>query len=298
MPLPDLTDQFISDTYGGLIHTSNIPISSTSVVTIYEGLGNKTSFKLGKDGYGASFSGCLSADCLKTTITTSDTVYADCIFVGNSIIGPECGGTYFEGCLSSDCVDTDCLRVGNTIIGSDCGGHYFDGCLSADCINIGGFTILNYLYPIGSIFFSSDDNNPSTRFSGTTWVKIGEGKVFGAVDDDKILEGNNDGNYEIPFPNHYHGVGKILENTQDEGIFITAKDINPEPGWSDTVSYTGAKISGEGQGGYYTITNGFSANDALITTGPFNTGTLSATNTIPLSTKPPIFGVYAWKRTA
>jgi len=38
--LPDLTDQFISDNYGGLIHTSNTPITSTDLTQLYDGLGN------------------------------------------------------------------------------------------------------------------------------------------------------------------------------------------------------------------------------------------------------------------
>lgn len=47
--LPDLTDQFIDENYGGLLHTSNTPISSNTLNQVYDGLGNAVPIKLSKD---------------------------------------------------------------------------------------------------------------------------------------------------------------------------------------------------------------------------------------------------------
>ena len=44
--LPDLTDQFIDENYGGLLHTSNTPVSSTTLNQVYDGLGNTVPIRL------------------------------------------------------------------------------------------------------------------------------------------------------------------------------------------------------------------------------------------------------------
>ena len=144
MALPDLTDQFFADTYKGVLHSSNIPI--TNLPPIYDGLGNKSSLKLGSDGNGASISGCLSADC----------------------------------------------------------------------INVGNQGLVDYIFPIGSVFFSADNVSPAIRFSGTTWERIAQGRFIAGVgigndgvNSKNITGGNNSGEYnhtltidELPSHNH------------------------------------------------------------------------------------------------
>lgn len=67
MALPDLTDDFVADSFFGVLHTSNVPVSGANLPPVYDGLGHRSSLKLGSDGNGASISGCLSADCLTIT---------------------------------------------------------------------------------------------------------------------------------------------------------------------------------------------------------------------------------------
>ena len=112
MALPDLTELNVSDTYKGVLHTSNVPISRTNLPPVYDGLGNKSSLKLGYDGNGASFSGTLSADGLSVN---------------------------------------------------------------------GYATIVDYLYPVGAVYLDTLNVNPQTRFAGTTWGKISEGKFLAGV---------------------------------------------------------------------------------------------------------------------
>jgi hypothetical protein len=133
MALPDLTNLFVADSYKGVLHTANVPLFGANLPPVYDGLGNKSSLKLGSDGNGASISGCLSADC----------------------------------------------------------------------IDIAGFTLIDYLYPVGAVYFSIDDNNPSTRFSGTSWNKIADGRFIAGVgtgtdqnsNSRSISSGNNGGSY-------------------------------------------------------------------------------------------------------
>ena len=203
MALPDLTDIFISDAYRGVIHTSNTPVSETNLPPLYDGLGNKTSIKIGKDGNGASISGCLSADCMV----------------------------------------------------------------------VGNVSLVDYIFPIGSIHLSIDDINPSLRFTGTTWVKVSDGKFLAGVGTgtDKnaayatITSGNDSstGEYQHTLtvdemPSHNHTI-------------------------DDTVYWKSDDEGGEG-------------NRATVQAG--RTYTSYAGSNLPHNNIPPYFGVYVWKRTA
>jgi hypothetical protein len=47
MALPNLTDQFVADTFKGVLHTANVPINDENVPPVYDGLGNKSALRLG-----------------------------------------------------------------------------------------------------------------------------------------------------------------------------------------------------------------------------------------------------------
>jgi hypothetical protein len=92
MALPDLTDQFVADAYKGFLHTSNVPISGGNLPPVYDGLGNKSSLKLGSDGNGASISGTLSADglTLRGYATIIDYLYpVGAVFIDTSDVNPQ-----------------------------------------------------------------------------------------------------------------------------------------------------------------------------------------------------------------
>lgn len=164
MALPDLTDQFIADSYPGILHTSNTPIINFDLPPVYDGLGNKSALRMGKDGYGVSINGSLSANNLA----------------------------------------------------------------------IAGYaTIIDYLYPVGSVYFSANNVNPQSRFTGTTWVRIAEGRFIVGVGTDTdsggisrtFSAGNTPGEYAhellvAEMPSHTHQIrsGKNgLLRLQEEG---------------------------------------------------------------------------------
>jgi hypothetical protein len=58
--MKSLTDQFISDLYGSLLHVDADSLSSASVPDVYDGLGNKSALSLGLEGEGAVITGSLT----------------------------------------------------------------------------------------------------------------------------------------------------------------------------------------------------------------------------------------------
>jgi hypothetical protein len=200
MALPDLTDLFVADSYKGVLHTSNIPFTGSNIPPIYDGLGNKSSLKLGSDGNGASISGCLSADC----------------------------------------------------------------------IDIAGFTLIDYLYPVGAVYLDTFDVNPQTRFTGTTWTKISEGKFLAGV-------GN--------------GVDKNLTNQ----AFSAGDDVSiGEYGHTLTV----AEMPSHSHGYQIpeVIGNGERDNNRQFGENFQNAITSSVGGDQSHNNIPPYFGVYIWKR--
>lgn len=59
--MKSLTDQFISDLYGSLLHVDADSLSSSNVPDVYDGLGNKSALSLGLENEGAVITGSLSA---------------------------------------------------------------------------------------------------------------------------------------------------------------------------------------------------------------------------------------------
>jgi hypothetical protein len=78
--MKSLTDQFISDLYGSLLHVNADSLSSASLPDVYDGIGNKSSLSLGLEGQGAVITGSLSAGNIifpnqPTLLTLIDYIY-------------------------------------------------------------------------------------------------------------------------------------------------------------------------------------------------------------------------------
>jgi hypothetical protein len=216
MALPDLTNEFAADTYKGILHTSNVPVSGANLPPVYDGLGYKSALKLGSDGNGASFTGTLSAD--------NFTLH-------------------------------------------------------------GYVTIIDYLYPVGAVYLDTLDVNPQTRFSGTTWGKISEGRFLAGVgegtdqnlNNKTITSGDNDGSYthilsQDEMPSHTH----------------TPAENNEYP-YIVTWPYLGSisrQEAGNDSNDSYLFPNQRPQAQTLSAVG----GGMAHENT------PPGFGVYIWKR--
>jgi hypothetical protein len=143
--------------------------------------------------------------------------------------------------------------------------------------------IVNHIYPVGSIFLSFTNVNPSVRFTGTTWVQVSQGRFVvgvGTGDDgiqNKVFAaGNTTGEYEhqltiAEMPSHNH------VQTYTGGDRCDRFDCVPFTS-GGTNLYPQA---GGGQGGYR---SGTTMNTAGSNAYHENT--------------PPGFGMYVWQRTA
>lgn len=144
--------------------------------------------------------------------------------------------------------------------------------------------IIDIIYPIGSLFLSMSDHNPSSYWTGTVWVRVSQGRFIAGVgtggdifgNQKTITEANNSGTYrhtltiaEMPSHDHIHGTsssaGQPVDGQYDvidTGVFTTGTQHGSAP-QSSIYAYT----STEGGDESFSVT-------------------------------PPAFGVYVWQRTA
>ena len=171
-------------------------------------------------------------------------------------------------------------------IGRACNGVTICGPLSCSSIAIGNPTLLiNLLYPINSIFLSTDNTNPGTRFVGTTWSQISQGRFLagqGTGNDGTtsytvgLSNFNGEYNHTLltgEIPAHYHNLG-FKDNSFTSYIYgydtLTPAEQN---------AATSQKVETNDQGSYQGRTK--------------TVGGGGSHNNIP-----PGFGIYVWKRTA
>lgn len=223
--LPNLTDQFIADSYKGVLHTANIPVSEANLPPVYDGLGNKSSLRLGSEGNGAAFSGSLSADNFSMK---------------------------------------------------------------------GYATIIDYLYPIESIYITAANVNPQTRFINTTWEMVSIGRFLAGVglgDDGtttkNINAGENSGKFSAKLttsnlPSHSHsGVtatmgpgGEVMSAGNPTLLDARRSKVHEDDGHTSNEDTT-KTLRLDGQ----VFLDSVGGNQ-------------------PFEISPPSFGVYVWKRTS
>lgn len=142
---------------------------------------------------------------------------------------------------------------------------------------------LNMVYPIGSVLYTTNNVNPSTRIAGSTWVQISQGLFIAGVGtgNDKngtgftVAERNNGVNYNTGEYNHVLATSELPAHTHDFNIRLN------------------------NTGGTSSYQNGPQASPAMrldnntTYTTQQNTGGGSGHNNIP-----PLYGLYVWERTA
>ena len=176
--LPNLKDQFIDETYDGLLHTANESLSSSDLKRIYDGSGNPIPMSISKD---AVTIGLMVVDGIESlgTVNLGTVSYALSANVEGSVLTYENGTTSFQ-------------------------------------------SLLNAVFPVGSVYFSVNDTDPSNLFRGS-WRSIAQGRFIAAVgvgddgtDKETISSGETIGSYRHTLtideiPNHNHDVGGDFE---------------------------------------------------------------------------------------
>lgn len=116
MPTTDLTNTNISDTYQGMLHFRGEQLPATGQVDVFDGIGNKTSIKIGRACNGVT------------------------------ICGP--------------------FKCDNIVIG--------DWAITKK-------SVVDLIYPVGSVIYSTLATSPATRFPGTVWNQIASGRFIVGV---------------------------------------------------------------------------------------------------------------------
>lgn len=130
-------------------------------------------------------------------------------------------------------------------------------------------------YPVGSIYISANEANPSTLFGGT-WEQIKDKFLLSAGD--TYDAGNTGGSVTQPYNLTHKHVAPIGYNSDSQGGFDVNGTLNPGTVKTYRTSYTDhSGSSASGVTAYYT-------GDA----------TLKGT----INTMPPYLAVFVWKRTA
>lgn len=157
-------------------------------------------------------------------------------------------------------------------------------------------SLIDILYPVGSIYLSINNSNPSTRFAGTTWVQVAQGRFIAGVgtgtdknNNQRTYGAGNDNNGEYShameadeMPSHYHYIAVDQTSVDNGSPSLNADNylaISRNPAGVGTFEY---RLDGLPQ-----TANIGRTSDVVRSTA------ISAT---PLTN--PAYGVYVWNRTA
>lgn len=154
-------------------------------------------------------------------------------------------------------------------------------------------TVIDVIYPVGSIYMSMSATNPATLFGVGTWERISQGRMLLGADDSTYKAGATGGEAThiltaAEMPEHSHtGTTSTNGEHSHSAIWLYAW------GGSDTWNYFAKSYSdnpGKASGGSFTIGNAGN-HDHTFTTD--NTGDGTAHNNMP-----PYLVCYIWQRTA
>lgn len=148
--------------------------------------------------------------------------------------------------------------------------HFREDVQVDGALQVGGKSLLDMVYPVGSIYLSVSGTDPQTLFGGT-WVRLED--VFLLAAGAKHAAGSTGGEES-----------HVL--TEDEG-----------PAHAHAMAY-GPESSASGTGFSYGIAAGCATNAADGRGYASNLGTFSAGGGQPHNNMPPYLAVYTWKRTA
>lgn len=137
-------------------------------------------------------------------------------------------------------------------------------------LQVGGKSLLDMVYPVGSIYLSVSGTDPQTLFGGT-WARLED--VFLLAAGAKHAAGSTGG---------------------EESHILTEPEIAPH---KHAMAY-GPESSGDSTGFSYGIDSGSATNSAGGRGYASNLGTFSAGGGQPHNNMPPYLAVYTWKRTA
>ena len=169
------------------------------------------------------------------------------------------------------------LKIGQTSVD-------IDGTIGDDFKN----AIAAAIYPVGSVLFSTDNNNPGTRFAGTTWEQVAEGRFIASVGT------GNDGTESVAIAAGNDSTGKYnttltIEQIPAHSHMIFKNTQSPSQYRFDEQPYVAREVT------YYNKSQYRIETTPLL---PDFGATSDAGSGDPHTNLPPTFGMYMWKRTS
>ena len=138
----------------------------------------------------------------------------------------------------------------------------------------------NQMYPVGSLYFSTDSTSPATIYGGS-WERYGKGRTLVSVNesDTDFTAGKTGGE-----KTHYHKLPNLFAQLDMGGTRIQAnmKKLNTSTVWRSDV-YTAVAVYADSS----------VHNNGLEVTTPVNDDT-----NVTASSLQPYIAVYIWQRTA
>lgn len=138
-------------------------------------------------------------------------------------------------------------------------------------------TIVDMIYPVGSIYMNVNPTDPQILFGGT-WTRLKDRFLLGSGD--TYTNGSTGGSATVTLTSAQSGVPAHSHKYQDYNTTYTLKTTNRKPGTSTAVAYGTSLTAGGG---------------ATERTSSDNT---AADASQPHENMPPYISVYMWKRTA
>jgi microcystin-dependent protein len=173
--------------------------------------------------------------------------------------------------------------------------------------------IFNIIYPVGTIYESTSSANPSTYFTGTTWVRYGNGRVtVGQDSSDGSFDSVNDTGgaktvalTSAQMPSHTHSFSGTTSTksltgsfqfTDNDATYMKLRAKTASGIASTSNSGSAPHISSDGVPSYVNLPNQINLDASHNHTVSGTTG--GAGSGSAHENMPPYCVVYRWKRTA
>ena len=189
--------------------------------------------------------------------------------------------------IEANNINANCITSKNNTFSMDS-----DGNLTVNSITINDASsnplsfeaIFNRIYPVGSIYISTNNINPGTLFTGT-WERIEERFLIGASNN--YVAGTTGGSFKHSHTSaaHSHGYGTLYSAMMMAGTYGTR--YKSKTG----ISFTPNERKADTGAGYNYSTK---CTEGIQIYG--NTGSTTPGNTGETSSLPPYLSVYIWKR--
>ena len=149
---------------------------------------------------------------------------------------------------------------GATALSADNMNHIENGIKDAhdaiDVLETQYGNLVNFIYPVESILFTTNSENPGVRFPGTTWVAWGSGRVPVGVDIeqeefDTVEKAGGDKTVTLSvnqIPNHSHDYTAVQGVTGNTRSYSTDGSTSKTAVYSLNVGKSKASTEGAGKG--------------------------------------------------